>query len=105
MRLLGHKNKNDPSSKDQIPTQSFPSEERIQSFWTADNTKLFDRTFYLGEYFYCKTAKMYYLTTCKGDHCVSPCLNDNKTCSYVEMDDSVLYPGDIHGDKPDSEWV
>ena len=79
----------------------------MQSYVT-EKEKLFNCSFSHSQYFHCKACKVYYFTSnlCEENSsvCASTCLQDNKTCSYVEMDDAVLYVGDIDHDKPDSKY-
>ena len=65
--------------------------------FTTKGWDLFDRTFKPDQYFYCKGCKKFEFQNDSDAACV-----DDK-CSYVTIENSKIYPGDIDEDDPDSK--
>lgn len=83
-----------------------PEEQGMQSYVTQD-IDMFNRTFSRSDYFYCERTKLFYFNDSvheAGSWYSHPCIQNNNEsmpmCSHVEMEQAVIYPGNIYSDKP-----
>lgn len=74
-------------------------EEDLYRTYETRQTSLFNRTFKQNEYFYCKNCKQYTFINKNG-----ACLHNNSYCSYLTLEKSIFYLGDIDKDYPKSEY-
>lgn len=75
-------------------------EEDLYRTYETRQASLFNRTFKQNEYFYCKNCKQYTFINKNG-----ACLHNNSYCSYLTLEKSIFYLGDIDKDYPKSEYL